>query len=68
MIFPVRCFTCGKVIGPLHERYTQLIEQGANPSDALREIHVYRYCCRRLFLTDTPLIDKLIQYPAETKF
>ncbi len=63
----MRCFTCGKVIGQLYEKYIQLINQGVSEAEALREINVLRYCCRRLFLTSTPLIDKLMKYPSETK-
>ncbi|KAI2792102.1 DNA-directed RNA polymerases I, II, and III subunit RPABC5 [Penicillium oxalicum] len=28
MIIPVRCFSCGKVVGDLWERYLELLDQG----------------------------------------
>ncbi|EER25580.1 DNA-directed RNA polymerase subunit, putative [Coccidioides posadasii C735 delta SOWgp] len=28
MIIPVRCFSCGKVIGDLWERYLRLLDDG----------------------------------------
>lgn len=51
MLFPVRCFTCGKVIGHLHKTYTVLIEDGMSRKDSLDKIGAVRYCCRRMFLT-----------------
>lgn len=30
MIIPVRCFTCGKVVGNKWEKYIQLVEEGNN--------------------------------------
>lgn len=51
MLFPVRCFTCGKVIGHLHKTYTLLIEEGLSKKESLDKIGAVRYCCRRMFLT-----------------
>lgn len=51
MLFPVRCFTCGKVIGHLYKTYTLLIEDGISKKDSLDKIGAVRYCCRRMFLT-----------------
>ncbi|KAF3939122.1 hypothetical protein ABW19_dt0201066 [Dactylella cylindrospora] len=41
MIIPIRCFSCGKVVGDLWEPYMKLLEEGTNegsarPPDALR--------------------------------
>jgi len=30
MIIPVRCFTCGKVVGNKYEKYLELIQNGVN--------------------------------------
>ena len=51
MIIPVRCFTCGKVIGHLWEKYKKEIENGRSPKEVLDELGVTRYCCRAVFLT-----------------
>ncbi|MBU5678301.1 MAG: DNA-directed RNA polymerase subunit N [Candidatus Aenigmatarchaeota archaeon] len=51
MIIPIRCFTCGKVIGHLWEKYKKEIENGRAPKDVLDELGVTRYCCRMIFLT-----------------
>lgn len=51
MLFPIRCFTCGKVINHLHVPYTTMVEGGVSKKDALDKIGATRYCCRRMFLT-----------------
>lgn len=52
MLFPIRCFTCGKVISHLHKLYTNMVEEeGVPKNDALDKIGAKRYCCRRMFLT-----------------
>lgn len=33
MIFPVRCFTCGKVIGDCWTKYLQLVEEETNKEE-----------------------------------
>ena len=48
MIIPVRCFTCGKVIGNKYETYTRLLSQEVSEKDALDQLELRRYCCRRM--------------------
>ncbi len=84
MIIPVRCFTCGKVIGNKWDAYLNLLQEdyteryhllGRNPTganlpcpsatitrEALDELGLSRYCCRRMLLTHVDLIEKLLQY------
>lgn len=62
MIIPVRCFTCGKVIGNKYETY--LTYPYGNEKLALDELKLTRYCCRRMLLTHVNLIDKLLNYNA----
>jgi DNA-directed RNA polymerase subunit N (RpoN/RPB10) len=68
MIFPPRCFTCGKLIGhkvldyeqKVKEKYPK-IEKTDKPvvGDILDNLGIHRYCCRRMFLGHLPLVDKI---------
>lgn len=49
MEFPVRCFTCGAVIGDLYEEYKAALESKP-AAKVLDEMGIERYCCRRMFL------------------
>ncbi|KAH8113954.1 8 kDa subunit-domain-containing protein [Phellopilus nigrolimitatus] len=62
MIIPVRCFSCGKVVGDKWNRYMTLLSQGISEGDALDELQLKRYCCRRMVLTHVDLIEKLLHY------
>ncbi|CAM9828490.1 unnamed protein product [Phaeothamnion confervicola] len=62
MIIPVRCFTCGKVIGNKWETYLSLLQADYGEGDALDELGLKRYCCRRMVLTHVDLIEKLLNY------
>jgi len=62
MIIPVRCFTCGKVIGNKWETYLELLAKGNSEGDALDDLGLQRYCCRRMVLTHVDLIEKLLNY------
>ncbi|EFW17376.1 DNA-directed RNA polymerase subunit II RPB10 [Coccidioides posadasii str. Silveira] len=60
MIIPVRCFSCGKVIGDLWERYLRLLDDGVPDGDAMDQLGCKRYCCRRMLMTHVDLIEKLL--------
>ncbi|KAJ1949755.1 DNA-directed RNA polymerase II subunit L, partial [Linderina macrospora] len=62
MIIPVRCFTCGKVVGNKWETYLELLQKDYTDSEALDALGLKRYCCRRMVLTHVDLIEKLLQY------
>ena len=73
MIIPVRCFTCGKVIGEAYEEYKKRyavykasIDSGEKPKETPKEIlddlEVDRYCCRRMIITHVDLIGEAAPY------
>ena len=62
MIIPVRCFTCGKVIGNKWENYLGLLQAEYSEGDALDVLGLKRYCCRRMLLAHVDLIEKLLNY------
>jgi DNA-directed RNA polymerase subunit N len=57
MCFPVRCYTCGKVIRRLEVAYNAKKKAGTDVVEILHELGVRRYCCRRMFLSYTEPID-----------
>ena len=67
MIVPVRCFTCGCVVGNKWNTYMHMLEEDKIPEqEALDKLHVKRYCCRRMLLTHVNLIDKLLTYTKQS--
>jgi len=62
MIIPVRCFSCGKVIGDKWEEFKRRIELGENPSEILDDIGLTRYCCRRMLLSHVEIIDDILRF------
>jgi DNA-directed RNA polymerase I, II, and III subunit RPABC5 len=62
MIIPVRCFTCGKVIGNKWEDYLGLIDAGYTEKESMDKLELKRYCCRRMVLTHVDLIEKMLKY------
>ncbi|CDR36629.1 CYFA0S01e03136g1_1 [Cyberlindnera fabianii] len=68
MIVPVRCFSCGKVVGDKWEPYLTLLKEENTECEALDKLKLKRYCCRRMILTHVDLIEKFLRYnPLEKK-
>ncbi|PAA48272.1 hypothetical protein BOX15_Mlig025048g2, partial [Macrostomum lignano] len=62
MIIPIRCFTCGKVVGDKWEQFINMLQGGYGEGDALDMLKINRYCCRRMLLSHVDLIEKLLNY------
>jgi len=62
MMIPIRCFTCGKVIGDKWEDFTRRVKNGEKPKDVLDDLGVTRYCCRRMLLSNVEIIDEVLKY------
>lgn len=58
MIIPIRCFTCGKLIGDKWEEFTLRIQNGENPAKILDDLGFTRICCRRMFLSHVDLLEQ----------
>ena len=73
MIIPVRCFTCGKIIGEIYDQYKirydeykKSLEKSEKPKETPKEIlddlGLERYCCRRMIITHVDLIGETAPY------
>ncbi len=62
MMIPIRCFTCGKVIGDKWEDFSRRVKNGEKPKDVLDDLGVTRYCCRRMLLSNVEIIDEVLKY------
>lgn len=67
MIIPVRCFTCGKLIGDKWEEFARRVKSGESPEKILDSLGLIRYCCRRMFLSHVEVIDDLIKFYEKRK-
>ena len=62
MIIPVRCFTCGKLIGDKWEEFARRVKAGEEPGGVLDSLGIKRYCCRRMLLSHVEIIDEVLQF------
>jgi DNA-directed RNA polymerase subunit N len=62
VIIPVRCFTCGRVIGSFYPKFKEMLGKGVEPKEALDKLGVDRYCCRRMLLSHIDLIGETGKY------
>ena len=56
MIIPIRCFSCGKPVAHLWEKYCEKVKAREEKKKVLDELGLERYCCRSLFLCHVDLI------------
>jgi DNA-directed RNA polymerase subunit N len=62
MMVPIRCFSCGKQLAGLYEQFKQRVEKGEKAEKVMDDLGVRRYCCRRMLLSHTDLIDDIMRY------
>lgn len=62
MMVPVRCFTCGSVVGDKWEEFSRRVRDGEAPKEVLDDLGVKRYCCRRMLLCNVEFIDEILRY------
>ena len=46
-MLPIRCFTCGKVLGNKYERFNTYKDK----EQAYKDLGIQRYCCKTILLT-----------------
>jgi DNA-directed RNA polymerase subunit N len=63
MMIPVRCFSCGQVVGDKWEEYSERVNvKKEDSSKVLDDMGIKRYCCRRMLISHVELIDDIINY------
>ena len=68
MLIPIRCFSCGIVIADRWTKYKKLIQpkdeggEGKSIEEALDEVKLTRYCCRRIFASNVELIEEVAPF------
>uniref|UniRef100_A0A6C0JSD2 Uncharacterized protein n=1 Tax=viral metagenome TaxID=1070528 RepID=A0A6C0JSD2_9ZZZZ len=66
MSIPLRCFTCGKVIGNVWEPYLILLKKYTE-GEALDLLNIKKYCCRRMVLSNVDQTEKLLMFVSLSK-
>jgi DNA-directed RNA polymerase subunit N len=61
-MIPVRCFTCGAVIGDKWEEFARSVEQGDSPREILDRLGVDRYCCRRMLMSHVGVLEEILRF------
>lgn len=62
MLIPIRCFTCGNVIGQMFKEWDERVQKGENPQEILDSLGLTRFCCRRMLITHVELLDETIKF------
>ena len=62
MLVPIRCFTCGGLVGDKYEEFTNSKDGDESPSKVLDDLGLKRYCCRRTVLSTVEFIDQMMPY------
>ncbi|MGI6589363.1 MAG: DNA-directed RNA polymerase subunit N [Candidatus Iainarchaeum sp.] len=62
MIMPVRCFSCGKVLGGVYEEFKERTQKGEDAGKVLDEMGIKKYCCRKMILTHAETIDDIMKF------
>ena len=63
MLIPIRCWTCGNVIGNHYDEWKQrVLEKGEEPRIVLDEMGLNRICCRRMLVSHVEILDETIKF------
>ncbi|MCJ7634370.1 DNA-directed RNA polymerase subunit N [Candidatus Bathyarchaeota archaeon] len=62
MMVPIRCFTCGTLVGDKWEAFARRVKGGENPGEVMDDLGLKRYCCRRMLLSNVEVIDEILRY------
>lgn len=62
MIIPIRCFSCGKPLAGLWEKYKERVAGGEEPKKVLDSLGVTRYCCRAMLMTHKDILKDVAKF------
>lgn len=62
MMIPIRCFTCGGLIGDKFTSFQARVKAGEDPAKVLDDLSVKRYCCRRMLISSVDVIDQVLPF------
>ena len=65
IIIPIRCFSCGGVVGDKWEDFARRVRDGEDAGKVLDSLGVKRYCCRRMLLSHVEIIDEILRFYEE---
>jgi len=65
IIIPVRCFSCGSLIGDKWEEFARRVKEGEDSGKVLDSLGIRRYCCRRMLLSHVEVIDEILKFYEE---
>jgi len=67
LMIPIRCFTCGAVIGDKWGNFARRVKNGEDPGKILDSLGITRYCCRRMLLSHVDIIDEVLKFYEEAE-
>jgi DNA-directed RNA polymerase subunit N len=62
MIIPIRCFTCGKLVGDKWEPFDRMRKEGKNINEIYKELGITRFCCKRMLVSHVNLLEDLLAF------
>jgi len=62
LLVPIRCFTCGGLVGDKYEEFANNKDGDESPSKVLDDLGLKRYCCRRTIISTVEFIDQMMPY------
>lgn len=62
MLVPVRCFSCGFPVSEYYDQYKDLVAKGKSTKDAMDELQIKKYCCRRMLLSASEYQKDLLKF------
>ena len=62
MMIPIRCFTCGTLIGDKFAVFQTQVKAGEDPGKVLDDLGLKRYCCRRMLISSVDVIDQVLPF------